>query len=97
MEEERVVVHFCATLLNVAHFCATLEKEMTELELKELIEAATELLQEDLDNHGHGLVEEWCPEMEEELGWGETCAAVRLGRALAKYRSETVSESKEKK
>lgn len=53
-----------------------------------LIKAATDFLQEHLNDYGHGSVDRW-EEIEEELGWGEDCAAVRLGRALTAYKKES--------
>lgn len=55
---------------------------------EKLVSLATRMLQDDLDNFGHGLVEDWSEELEEELGWGDDCTAVQLGRLLSKDRAK---------
>ena len=53
-----------------------------------VVEAAKEVLQTELDEYGHGRVESWSTELEVELGWGENCAPIKLGRALSDLEKE---------
>lgn len=60
------------------------QRKLTErlAKLEHVLEAATELLQEELNETDYGRVTEWGPELESNLEWGTDCSAFKLGRAI---------------
>jgi hypothetical protein len=61
--------------------------------LLDVVEAAWPELQDTLDSFAHGLVEDWSPELEREIGWGEDCNAYKLWRALHRLRAHVTGAS----
>lgn len=53
----------------------------------EVLEAAKANLQDHLDDHAHGNVDDWSQELEREIGWGADCNAYRAARAFAALRA----------